>query len=82
MLPNMTCQEQRTGGRHKGDGESQRAHQGGHHRESHRMEHLPFDAAQREDWQVYQNDDEDADKAWTKYFARRIEHHLETLALF
>ena len=58
---------------------SMRRRQRDDHGERHRVEHLPFDAGQREDRQIHHRDDENAEQTRLHHLGRGARGQLEPL---
>lgn len=59
--------------RHERHGEDHRAEQRGHDGEGHRVEHLPFNPGEREDWYIDDGDDEFPEQGRTTDLAGSLE---------
>jgi len=79
LLLNVPAQQQRDGGRNKGQRQRERREQRHDHGERHRAEHLALDARQREQRQIDEDDHEHADQTWREHFACGGEDGMQAL---
>ena len=74
-----SADEKRDRGGHESQRQQQCGRQGEHDGDGHRVEHLPFDARQREDRQIDDQDDDDAEYARPDHLPRCFAHDDQAL---
>lgn len=82
VLGHLAAEQQRDRGRHEGQRQQHRASQRQHHGDRHRVEHLAFDAGEREHRQIHRGDDAQAEQAGADHLGGGLGSELETLIAF